>query len=63
MQSRPAAHSLPPLATDSTPELREKSAKAIALTIHMMQGTPYVYEGEELAMTNAPFGGLEDSAT
>ena len=48
------------LGNDSTPELREKSAKAIALTIHMMQGTPYVYEGEELAMTNAPFGGLED---
>lgn len=48
------------LGSDSTPELREKSAKAIALTIHMMQGTPYVYEGEELAMTNAPFGGLED---
>ena len=48
------------LGDDSTKELREKSAKAIALTIHMMQGTPYVYEGEELGMTNAPFGGLED---
>ena len=45
---------------DSTPELRERSAKAIALCIHMMQGTPYVYEGEELAMTNCPFGSLDD---
>ena len=45
---------------DSTPELRERSAKAIALCIHMMQGTPYVYEGEELAMTNCPFASLDD---
>lgn len=28
--------------------------------IHMMQGTPYIYQGEELGMTNAPFGGIED---
>src|SRR5699024_9489501 len=39
---------------------REKSAKALALCLHMMQGTPYVYQGEELGMTNVPFGGLED---
>ena len=45
---------------DSTPALREKSAKALALCLHMMQGTPYVYQGEELGMTNVPFGGLED---
>lgn len=45
---------------DSTPELREKSAKTLALCLHMMQGTPYVYQGEELGMTNVPFGGLED---
>ena len=45
---------------DTTPELREKSAKALALCLHMMQGTPYVYQGEELGMTNAPFGELSD---
>ena len=45
---------------DSTSESRERSAKALALCIHMMQGTPYVYEGEELAMTNCPFASLED---
>lgn len=39
---------------------RERSAKALALTIHMMQGTPYVYEGEELGMTNAPFETMAD---
>lgn len=45
---------------DRTPELRERSAKALGLCVHMMQGTPYVYEGEELAMTNYPFGTLAD---
>lgn len=45
---------------DSTPALREKSAKVLALCLHMMQGTPYVYQGEELGMTNAPFGELSD---
>ena len=32
------------------------SAKCIATMLHMMQGTPYVYQGEELGMTNCPFG-------
>lgn len=41
-------------------ELRERSAKALALCLHMMQGTPYVYQGEELAMTNGAFSTLED---
>ena len=45
---------------DSTKELRERSAKALALCVHMMQGTPYVFEGEELGMTNANFETLED---
>lgn len=45
---------------DSTRENRELSAKALALCVHMMQGTPYIYEGEELGMTNYPFEKLED---
>ncbi|MBD5169823.1 MAG: alpha-glucosidase [Oscillibacter sp.] len=48
------------LGDDSSFELRERSAKALALCIHMMQGTPYVYEGEELGMTNGDFTTLED---
>ena len=39
---------------------REISAKMIATCIHMMQGTPYVYQGEELGMTNCPFNTLEN---
>ncbi len=34
---------------------REKSAKMLALCLHGMQGTPYVYQGEELGMTNVRF--------
>lgn len=36
------------------------SAKCIGTILHMMQGTPYVYQGEELGMTNCPFGGIEN---
>ena len=39
---------------------RETSAKMLATCIHMMQGTPYVYQGEELGMTNIYFDKLED---
>ena len=33
----------------------EKSLQKCSTCIHMMQGTPYVYQGEELGMTNCPF--------
>ncbi len=36
-------------------EYREVSAKMLATCLHMMQGTPYIYQGEELGMTNYPF--------
>lgn len=41
-------------------EYREVSAKCIATCLHMMQGTPYVYQGEELGMTNYPFRSVQD---
>lgn len=41
-------------------EYRELSAKMLATCLHMMQGTPYVYQGEELGMTNVYFDKLED---
>ena len=41
-------------------EYREISAKMLATCLHMMQGTPYVYQGEELGMCNAYFDKLED---
>lgn len=39
---------------------REESAKMLATCLHMMQGTPYIYQGEELGMTNVPFSSKED---
>ncbi|MBS4194320.1 alpha,alpha-phosphotrehalase [Lederbergia citri] len=33
----------------------KESAKMLATTIHMMQGTPYIYQGEEIGMTNPGF--------
>ncbi|KRK58105.1 glycoside hydrolase family 13 protein [Fructilactobacillus fructivorans] len=39
-------------ATDK-PEYRVLAAKMLGTTLHMMQGTPYIFEGEELGMTNA----------
>ena len=41
-------------------EYREVSAKMLATCLHMMQGTPYVYQGQELGMTNVPFGDISD---
>lgn len=41
-------------------EYREVSAKMLATFLHMLQGTPYVYQGEELGMTNVYFDKLED---
>ena len=41
-------------------EYRELSAKCIATCLHMMQGTPYVYQGEELGMTNTVFNSVKD---
>ena len=45
---------------DDRPEYREASAKMLATCLHMMQGSPYVYQGEELGMTNYPFQSPED---
>ena len=45
---------------DSTEDYRVKSAKMLATMTHFMQGTPYIYEGEEIGMTNAGFTKLDD---
>lgn len=41
-------------------EYREISAKMLGTCLHMMQGTPYIYQGEELGMTNYPFTSLDE---
>ena len=37
----------------------KESAKMLATLIHFMQGTPYIYQGEELGMTNAHFTSID----
>ncbi len=39
---------------------RVRSAKTLATVLHLHRGTPYVYQGEELGMTNAPFATIDD---
>ena len=38
---------------------RERSAKMLATAIHMLRGTPYVYQGEEIGMTNTDFTSID----
>lgn len=46
-------------ATDD-PKYRVRAAKMLGTTLHMLQGTPYVYEGEELGETNVHYTQLSD---
>ncbi|TDL57659.1 alpha,alpha-phosphotrehalase [Paenibacillus dendritiformis] len=39
---------------------RVESAKMLGTTLHMMQGTPYIYQGEEIGMTNPEFDQITD---
>jgi oligo-1,6-glucosidase len=41
-------------------EYRVASAKALATILHLHQGTPYVYQGDELGMANAPLAAIGD---
>ena len=41
-------------------EHRVASAKTLATVLHLHRGTPYVYQGEEIGMANAPFASIDD---
>ncbi len=45
---------------NDSPAFRVISAKMLATCLHMMKGTPYIFEGDELGMTNIHFDSLED---
>ncbi len=47
---------------DDTPQHRVASAKTLGTVLHLHRGTPYVYQGEELGMTDAGFTSLEEYA-
>ncbi|MBU4915596.1 alpha,alpha-phosphotrehalase [Staphylococcus aureus] len=40
---------------DTSEEMRIQSAKMLAIALHMLQGTPYIYQGEEIGMTDPHF--------
>ena len=44
---------------DDSAEFRVASAKTLATTLHLLKGTPYVSQGQELGMTNAGFTAIE----
>ncbi len=45
---------------DDSPQFRVASAKTVATVLHLQRGTPYVYQGDELGMRNAPFAAIAD---
>ncbi|MFF9813526.1 alpha-glucosidase [Streptomyces sp. NPDC014006] len=45
---------------DSDPVLRARSATMLATVLHLHRGTPFIYQGEELGMVNAPFTSIDD---
>ena len=45
---------------DDSPRYRRDSATCLATLLHLHRGTPYVYQGEELGMANAPFSSIDD---
>ena len=45
---------------NDSPEYRTVSAKMLGTVLHLMQGTPYIYQGEELGMTNVFFDDVKD---
>jgi trehalose-6-phosphate hydrolase len=44
---------------DTTEDLRVRSGKMLAIALHMLQGTPYIYQGEEIGMTDPHFTSIE----
>ncbi|MCD2137692.1 alpha,alpha-phosphotrehalase [Salinicoccus halitifaciens] len=44
---------------DDNEENRVRSAKMLAISLHGLQGTPYIYQGEEIGMTNPDFNRID----
>ncbi|MGX5609224.1 glycoside hydrolase family 13 protein [Bacillus cereus] len=45
---------------NDSPEYREVSGKMLATLLHTLQGSPYIYQGEEIGMTNVSFANIND---
>lgn len=44
---------------DDSEQFRQASAKTLATTLHLLKGTPFVYQGDEIGMTNAGFTSID----
>lgn len=44
---------------DNNEEMRRRSAKTLAIVLHLLQGTPYIYQGEEIGMTDPHFQSID----
>ncbi|ANZ99523.1 glucohydrolase [Carnobacterium divergens] len=56
-------HDLPRIISrwgNDSPEYRELSGKMLATLLHLMKGTPYIYQGEEIGMINTPVSSIEE---
>lgn len=56
-------HDLPRIISrwgNDSPKYRVKSGKMLATILHLMKGTPYIYQGEEIGMVNTPVSSIEE---
>ena len=45
---------------NDSPQYRVVSAKMFATFLHFLKGTPYIYQGEEIGLTNTPISSIEE---
>jgi len=60
LENHDQPRSLTRFGNDSTEELRVLSGKMLATWWMMLKGTPYIYQGQELGMTNVQFPSIQD---
>lgn len=56
-------HDLPRIVSrwgNDSPQYHDRSAKMLAILLHLMKGTPYIYQGEEIGMTNCPVSDISE---
>nr|WP_315529700.1 alpha-glucosidase [Carnobacterium maltaromaticum] len=56
-------HDLPRIISrwgNDSPKYRVKSGKMLAIILHLMKGTPYIYQGEEIGMVNTPVSSIKE---
>jgi len=60
LENHDQPRSLSRFGNDKHPQFRNHSAKMLATWLHMMRGTPYIYQGQEIGMSNIAFDSIAD---